>query len=200
MTPINTATNTAGKAIRVAPRDGFDIATVIAPDGSTVYVGGDLGGTSGRWFIVAVSTATGAVGTTIIVHGLPSAMVVTPDGKIPYVLCNGEPKLGVPQDVIPVNTATNTAGPAVYPGLQPTAIVIANGRPPQRAPMSTTERYHASGEIRLTGAGSGSRRTGIRAAPKDRSGAVPRSEPPCCDVRLSVRFVSMALMRENARR
>ena len=126
VTPIDTATNTARPAIRVAPRHGFDVTAAITPDGRTVYVGGDMGGI-GKGFIVPVSTATGAVGKAIIVHGLPSVMAVTPDGKTLYVLCAGEPELGVPQDVVPVNTATNTPGRVINTGLQPTAIAITSG-------------------------------------------------------------------------
>ena len=80
VTPIDTATNTARRAIRVAPRHGFDITTVITPDGRTLYV-----------------------------------------------LCAGSVVAGAPQDVVPVNTATNTAGRPINTGLQPTGIAITGG-------------------------------------------------------------------------
>ncbi len=51
-------------------------------------------------------------------------MAITPNGKTLYVLCAGGPG---PQDIIPVNTATNTAGPAIHTGLQPEAIAITTG-------------------------------------------------------------------------
>jgi YVTN family beta-propeller protein len=123
MTPIDTATNTALPAIRVAPRHGFDTAVAISPDGRTVYVDGSFG-TSARGFIVPVTTATGAVGKTILVRGQPDAMAFAPNGKTLYVLFSGPPG---PGGVIPVNTATDTAGPAIQTGLLPGAIAISTG-------------------------------------------------------------------------
>jgi YVTN family beta-propeller protein len=123
LTPIDTATNTALPAIRVAPPHGLDTAVAITPDGRTVYVDGDFG-LSNRGFIVPVSTATGAVGKPILVDGQPGVMAFTPDGKTLYVLSSGPPG---PQEIIPVNTATNTAGPAIHTGLSPDAIAIAAG-------------------------------------------------------------------------
>jgi hyaluronoglucosaminidase len=121
--PINTATNTALRAIRVAPRGGGDVSAAITPDGKTVYVDG-INGLGTKGFIVPVSTVTGAVGKAIIVPGFPNLMAITPNGKTLYVLCAGGPG---PQDVIPVNTATNTAGSAIQTGLQPEAIAITTG-------------------------------------------------------------------------
>jgi YVTN family beta-propeller protein len=123
LTPIDTATNTALPAIRVAPRGGGDYSAAITPDGKTLYIDGIIGGTKG--FIVPVSTATGTVGKAIIVPGFPYPMAITPNGKTLYVLCAGGPG---PQDIIPVNTATNTAGPAIHTGLQPQAIAITTGQ------------------------------------------------------------------------
>jgi YVTN family beta-propeller protein len=122
LTAIDTVTNTALPAIRVAPLGGGDTSAVITPDGKTLYIDGDIGGTKG--FIVPVSTATGAVGKAIIVHGSPNLMAITPNGKTLYVLSIGG---SGPQDIIPVNTATNTAGPAIHTGLQPQAIAISTG-------------------------------------------------------------------------
>jgi YVTN family beta-propeller protein len=124
LTPIDTTTNTALPAIDVTPRGGFNMAGAITPDGRTVYVIGQFGN-SARGFIVPVSTATGAVGKPIIVPGAPNLMAITPNGKTLYVLSIGGPG---PQDVIPVNTATNTAGPAIHTGLQPEAIAIGTQR------------------------------------------------------------------------
>jgi YVTN family beta-propeller protein len=123
MTPIDTATNTALPAIRVAPRHGLDAAVAISPDGRTIYVDGTFGA-SARGFIVPVSTATGAVGKAILVRGQPNVMAFTPNGKTLYVLFSGPPG---PRGVVPVNTAANTAGPAIQTGLLPEAIAISNG-------------------------------------------------------------------------
>jgi DNA-binding beta-propeller fold protein YncE len=123
MTPIDTATNTALPAIRVAPPHGLDMAVAISPDGRTVYVDGTFGA-SARGFIVPVSTATGTVGKAILVRGQPSVMAFTPNGKTLYVLVSGPPG---PEGIVPVNTSTNTAGPAIQTGLLPEAIAITNG-------------------------------------------------------------------------
>ena len=126
LTPIDTATNTTLPAIRVAPRHGSDYGAAITPDGSTVYVEGTFD-KSTRGFIVPVCTTTGAVGKAIVFRGYPSRMAITPDGKTLYVLRAGAPEAGLPQDVIPINTATNTAGKPIETGLQPTAIAITTG-------------------------------------------------------------------------
>jgi len=112
VTPICTAANTALPAIRVAPPHGLDTAFAITPDGRTLYVDGGFGG-SNRGFIVPVSTATGAGGRPILASGQPGVMAFTPNGMTLYVLPSGHPG---PQDIIPVNTATNTAGPAIHTG------------------------------------------------------------------------------------
>jgi hypothetical protein len=41
---------------------------------------------------------------------------------------SGAPEAGLPQDVIPINTATSTAGKPIETGLQPTAIAITTGQ------------------------------------------------------------------------
>jgi len=48
-------------------------------------------------------------------------MALTPDGKTLYAVCAGSPG---PQEIVPINTATNTAGKAINTGLQPAAIAI----------------------------------------------------------------------------
>ena len=127
LTPVDTATNTTLPAIRVAPRHGSDFGAAITPDGSTVYVEGAFD-KSTRGFIVPVCTTTGAVGKAIVFRGFPSRMAITPNGKTLYVLRAGAPEAGLPQDVIPINTAANTAGKPIETGLQPTAITITTGR------------------------------------------------------------------------
>ena len=54
-------------------------------------------------------------------------MAITPDGKTLYVIRAGAPQFGLPQDVLPVNTAANTVGKPIETGLQPTAIAITTG-------------------------------------------------------------------------
>jgi DNA-binding beta-propeller fold protein YncE len=123
LTPIDTATHTTLPAIRVAPRHGSDYGAAITPDGRTVYVEGTFD-KSTRGFIVPVSITTGVVGKAIVLRGFPSSMAITPDGKTLYVLRAGAPEFGLPQDVIPINTATNTVGKPIETGMQPTAIAI----------------------------------------------------------------------------
>jgi hypothetical protein len=68
VTPISTATNTAGKPIRI----GSDVTIVITPDGKTVYAA-----TWGK--VIPISTATNTPGKPIhIVFGLPQAIAITP--------------------------------------------------------------------------------------------------------------------------
>lgn len=52
-------------------------------------------------------------------------MAITPDGKTAYVTRdryrNG---FDIPGKVVPINTATNTAGPGILVGLRPSIIAI----------------------------------------------------------------------------
>ncbi len=132
LTPIDTVTGTTLPAIRVAPRHGGDYGAAISPDGRTVYVEGAFA-RSTRGFIVPVSTTTGTAGKAIVFRGYPSRMAITPDGRTLYVLRAGAPQAGLPQDVIPINTATNTVGKPIETGLQPTAITITTCHQPARA-------------------------------------------------------------------
>jgi YVTN family beta-propeller protein len=93
VTPIDTATNTAGPFLPVG-FDPYDIA--ITPDSATAYVA--VGGSA----IEPIATATDAVGPPIEASGF---MAVTPDGKTLYTLNGG--------GVTPVPTATNTPGPLI---------------------------------------------------------------------------------------
>lgn len=126
LTPIDTATNTALPAIRVAPRGAGDQSDAITPDGKTIYIDGNT--SAGKGFIVPFNTATGTVGKPIIVSGFPDLMAITPNGKTLYALCGG-PK-GTQQEIIPVNIATSTAGPAIHTGQEPLAIAISPSHAP----------------------------------------------------------------------
>ncbi len=70
VTPISTATNRAGKAIRTGRFPG---AVAIAPDGKTVYVAN--GGSS---TVTPIRTATNTAGTAIKVGSDPVAIAITP--------------------------------------------------------------------------------------------------------------------------
>jgi YVTN family beta-propeller protein len=77
VTPIGTATNTAGPPITVGTGPG---AIAITPDGKTVYVANQLSGT-----VTPIATATNTAGPPITTGGIPFAIAITPDGKTAYV-------------------------------------------------------------------------------------------------------------------
>jgi len=120
VTPINTATNTAGPRITV--RNFEPSAIAMAPNGTTAYLeGGSVpprtAGNSpgeGHEELLPINTATNAVGKPIRVPAGSSTMAFAPDGKTLYVLSrnsftgtkHGTQTAGT---VTPISTATNTA-------------------------------------------------------------------------------------------
>ena len=109
VTPITTATNTAGPPIPVG-NDPYAIA--ITPDGKTAYVANAGSGT-----VTPIATATNTAGAPIPVGKDPYVIAITPDGKTAYVTNYNS------GTVTPIATATNTAGPPIPTG-KPTAIAI----------------------------------------------------------------------------
>jgi YVTN family beta-propeller protein len=93
VTPISTATNTAGPRINV----GVNNVMAAAPNGKTIYVL-DLHSNT----VIPVSTATDRAGPPIKVADYPFAITFMPDGKIAYVLSEDD-------RLTPIMTATNTA-------------------------------------------------------------------------------------------
>ena len=85
----------------------------------TVYV---ISGYPGARTVTPVNTATGKPGRAIKVGGGASAVAITPNGKTAYV-ANGVNGTG--DTVIPIETATNKAEPAVARGGMPYSIVFA---------------------------------------------------------------------------
>ena len=87
MTPIATATNTAGPPITVGSNPD---AIAITPDGKTAYVAND-----GSDTVTPIATATNTAGPPITVGSGPNAIAITPDGKTAYVandrLGHGDP-------------------------------------------------------------------------------------------------------------
>ena len=70
VTPIATATNTAGKSIKV----GLDpLAIAVTPDGKTVYVV-----CAGTETVIPIATATNTAGKPIKVGGSPTAIAFGP--------------------------------------------------------------------------------------------------------------------------
>jgi YVTN family beta-propeller protein len=109
VTPIATATNTAGAPITVG-RGPIGIA--ITPNGKTAYVTNYIADT-----VTPIATATNTAGAPITVGRGPIGIAITPNGKTAYVT-SFEP--GV---VTPIATATNTAGAPITVA-DPEAIAI----------------------------------------------------------------------------
>jgi hyaluronoglucosaminidase len=68
VTPISTATDTAGKPIKVGC---FPVAATVTPDGQTIYVSSERGS------VTPISTATGRAGQPVKIEGA-GAIVITP--------------------------------------------------------------------------------------------------------------------------
>ncbi len=113
VTPIDTATNTAGTPITVGTRP-YSIA--ITPDGSTAYVVND--GSGGTGTVTPIDTATNTAGTPITVGSGPTGIAITPDGSTAYVVNDSS------DSVTPIDTATNTAGTPITVGSAPSQIAI----------------------------------------------------------------------------
>ena len=112
VTPITTATNTAGHPITTGS-DPWAIA--ITPDGTTAYVDNAGSGT-----VTPIAAATDTAGTPIPTgyDSDPDAIAITPDGATAYVANEHS------GTVTPITTATNTAGPPITVGSGPWAIAI----------------------------------------------------------------------------
>jgi YVTN family beta-propeller protein len=116
VTPIDTATNTAGPHIGVgmAPRN-----MVASINGKTVYalvVGAEP---QSPGSLIPISTATYKKGKPIkIVGGDPSADAITPNGKTIYIVNSFS------NTVTPVTVATGTAGKPIKVGNDPEELAI----------------------------------------------------------------------------
>ncbi|HEY4990448.1 MAG TPA: YncE family protein [Nakamurella sp.] len=115
VTPITTATGTAGTPITVGSEP---TAVAVTPNGKTAYVANLGSGT-----VTPIRTATRTAGHPITIGRRPFAIAVTPNGKTAYVVSF------TTGTVIPIRTATNTAGRPIQVGKNPIAIAISpNGR------------------------------------------------------------------------
>ncbi len=110
VTPIDTATNTAGTPITVGT---YPRVIAITPDGKTAYVVNIDAGT-----VIPIATATNTAAAPITVGSQPFAIAITPDGKTAYVANS------LSGTVTPIDTATNTAGTPITVGNRPDAIAI----------------------------------------------------------------------------
>ena len=111
--PIDLASQRAGRPIAL-PGHGGTHAVVVMHDGKTVLA---ASGTT----IVPVSVSSGAVGTPLDLGSGKTVfgMALSPTSSMLYVL--------VPGGVVPVNTATATAGPLIPTGLSVSSVSSPHG-------------------------------------------------------------------------
>jgi YVTN family beta-propeller protein len=109
VTPINTATNTAGAPIAVTE----PIAIAIAPDGRTAYVASRAGR------VTPINTATNTAGAPIST-GVSNqwGIAIAPNGQAAYL---GDYAANT---LIPINLATNSTGAASKVGAGPVGVAI----------------------------------------------------------------------------
>jgi DNA-binding beta-propeller fold protein YncE len=102
--PIRTATNKAGKPIKV----GIGPAQIaFTPDSKKAYVTNDGIGERLGNTVTPISTATGKAGKPIKVGQFPEAIAITPNSKTAYVSNN------ISGTVTPINTPNNKALKAI---------------------------------------------------------------------------------------
>lgn len=92
-------------------------AILIAPDGKTAYVLGGIDaattpGTS-QVTVTPIDTASNIAARPINVGTLPTSMLMSPNGKLIYVLDTSPSENGEATEITPIETATNRAGPPI---------------------------------------------------------------------------------------
>ncbi len=115
VTPINTATDTAGASGTWIAVGSEPDAIAITPDGSTAYVTNSGDGTVSK-----IALSTGQVQATISVGGSPSAIAISPDGSTAYVT-NNNPGY---QNLIPIKLSNDAVQPGIPAGTDPVAFAI----------------------------------------------------------------------------
>jgi DNA-binding beta-propeller fold protein YncE len=110
LVPIDLATRTAGKPIKV--QDGSKVlegplAVTITPDGKTAYVLNPSMDFDHNSLVTPVDLAAGTAGKPITVTGTAESIAVSPDGQTVYV--GGYH----PGQLTPISTSTNQAGPII---------------------------------------------------------------------------------------
>ena len=116
VTPINTATNTPGKAITVttSPMSSMPAEIAFTPNGNTAYVVVSAVVGAGSLGVVPIKTATNKPGKAIYVGLFPGPIVITPNGKTVYAASQS--------GLTPIRTATNKPGKAIKGVTGPIAI------------------------------------------------------------------------------
>ena len=117
VTPIDTATNTAGAPIALG---GSPIAVAITPDGKTAFVTTQANSDPSTGSVTPIDTATNTPGTPIPIGTEPAAVAISPDGKTAYLAtAEGAGML------TPIDIATSTVGtPIPILGGLPVAVAI----------------------------------------------------------------------------
>lgn len=109
-TPINLATKTAGKPIKLA--DATKVlngpeAIALTPDGKTAYALSPSLDPKHDSLVTPIDTAAGTAGKPIVVPGIADSIAVSPDGKTVYLGGYNPGKL------TPISTSTNQVGPDI---------------------------------------------------------------------------------------
>jgi DNA-binding beta-propeller fold protein YncE len=125
LTPISTATNTAGTSVPVCTDGGTfgtgstatvltDVLSVaVTPNGKTLYVGCvsyDLIAEQGNGYLIPIDVATGTQGTHISFVNEPVDLAITPNGKTLYVAGQASGDHSSGSTIVPIDTATRTIG------------------------------------------------------------------------------------------
>ena len=110
VTPIDTATNTAGPSITVGSHPG---SVAITPNGKTAYVVNTQAAS-----VTPINTSTNTPGSPISVGSSPQGIAITPNGKMAYVTNSGS------NSVTPISIGTNTPEPSIPLGVSPFGIAI----------------------------------------------------------------------------
>lgn len=111
LTPIDTATGTAGGKITLGP-NAFGAGIAVAPGGKMLYdtVAGSTAGGMHPGSLVPVNAVTHKAGKPVKVGVWPNGVAITPDGKTAYVDNSDS------TTVTPVNLATGTAAKPIKAG------------------------------------------------------------------------------------
>ena len=121
VTPIDLATNTPGRPIKVS---GEPVAMAITPDGKTAYVASGATNSGAEptlaQTVTAIDLTTNTPGKPMDLQWSADAIVITPDGKTAYLI-NGFPS----RTLTAVDLATNTPGKSITLRGEPVAIAMA---------------------------------------------------------------------------
>jgi len=112
LTPVDAATNRAGKPVAIPGA----YAVAVAPGGETAYVLAMPDPDSQQGFVVPVDIRTMTAGTPIKVGLSPVQIVFTPDGKMAYVANYAS------GSVTPIQLAEGRAEPAIAAGKIPSGL------------------------------------------------------------------------------